>query len=181
MTRAVLILLIVWAGLGLAGGAMLHASNVVDLPRPDCPAATVVIGLGVVPLMLAVSFFRGVARPLAPRPIPDWLTLLFVYAAFDVVRSVLAPLTGWPIAAADLWTLWMFVYGACLMHALDLLRATRCPAGHPVALDATWCRHCRTRLDTPTPASARATGDAEGDAHPLRERRETGLASLHRS
>ena len=154
MTRAVLILLIVWAGLGVAGGALLHAVDVAGLPRPGGGAVTLAVGLGVVPLILATGLLHNATRPLAPRPTPDWLAFLFLYAAFDVVRSLLAWLTGWSIGAADFWSVWMVLYGACLTTLLDVLRATRCPAGHPVALDATWCRHCRTRLDAAAPASA---------------------------
>jgi hypothetical protein len=157
MARALIILLIACAALGLVAGAALHGLALAGWTVPGAGTATLVVRLGLVPVWIAAGIAHACARPGGTRSTPDWLVPLFFYAAFDLLRGVVAAVSGWPIGPVDFWSVWVFLYGACLAGLLDTLRLTRCPAGHPVALDATYCCACRARLDRPAPAAAPAS------------------------
>lgn len=154
MTRALLILLIGCTALGLLAGAVLHGLALAGWTVPGAGTATTVVRLAFVPVWIATMIVHACARRVEKRGTPDWLAILFFIAVFDIVRSVVAAFTGWPIGALDFWSVWLFLYGVCLATLLDALRCTRCPNGHPVALDATYCRFCRTRLDQPAAFAA---------------------------
>ncbi|WP_146604494.1 hypothetical protein [Rhodoplanes roseus] len=137
--RALLLLLTACAALALIAGAALAALLLAGVSSPGLDTATLVVRLAVFPVLLALLIVHEMRRRRTTAgtredwsrtmaAAPTWLRLLrhalFVWVAIDFLRMLAGPFIGRPVAPGETWSIWLFLWTACLTLAVVALLRT---------------------------------------------------------